>query len=260
MKKITGVLLLSLCVSLISNAQDNGKFRFGFKLEPNVSWLSPKDRNLESTGSSVRFSYGLIADIMFTDNYAIGTGLSVMSNGGEVEYLGEYTSNSLIYVTRTRRDYNAKYVEVPLTLKMRTNEIGYMTYWFQFGLGLAVNVDGKADEEVEFLYQKTDLGWSNEPSEVELPSTIINDNEPLSNDLRTFRTSLVIGAGIEYNLSGSTGIVAGITFNNGFSNVLKGEGVKQDDAGNPVFEDGEPDTFDLRAVSNHLSLTIGVLF
>jgi hypothetical protein len=197
---------------------------------------------------------------MFTDNYAIGTGLSVMSNGGQIEYLRQYTNTEGTFITQTTRDYNLKYVEVPLTLKLRTNEIGYMTYWFQFGLGLGVNIDARADEEIEFLYQQTSTGWSNEPSEVTLPKRIINDKEPMSGDIRTFRTSLIIGAGVEYNLSGSTGIVGGITFNNGFSNVIKRDGVKQDDTGAPIFEAGEPDTFDLRAITNHLGFTLGILF
>ena len=265
MKKIIGLFIGVLVGTTLLNAQDNGKFRFGFKIEPNVSWLSPKDKNLESTGSSVRFSYGLNADIMFTDNYAIGTGLAVISNGGEVEYLNEYNNQDGNFIVKTIRDYNNKYVEVPLTLKLRTNEIGYMTYWFQFGLGLGVNIDARANEEIEFLYQEISDGgggttWSNSSAVVNLPARVTNDKEPISSDVRTFRTSLIIGAGVEYSLSGSTGIIAGLTFNNGFNNVLKGDGIKKTDTGEPIFVDGQPSTFDLKAISNHLGLTIGILF
>lgn len=265
MKKITGLMALMMAFSLVSFAQDNGKFRFGFKIEPNASWFSPKEKFVESAGSSVRFSYGLNADIMFTDNYAFGTGLSVISNGGQIEYLREYTNADGTFIVNTNRDYNLKYVEVPLTLKLRTNEIGYITYWFQFGLGLGVNIDARGDEEIEFLYQRTvedetgNVIWA-DLSNGGAPDRIVNDKEPLSDDVRTFRTSLIIGAGIEYNLSGSTAIVAGITFNNGFSNVLKGDGVKQDDQDGPVLEANEPDTSDLRAISNQLGLTLGILF
>jgi hypothetical protein len=262
MKKITGLVAVLMALSAVVNAQDNGKFRFGFKVEPNVSWMSPKEKDIESTGSSLRFSYGMNADIMFTDNYAVGTGLSIMSNGGEIEYLRLYNNTDGEFITKTIRDYNMKYVEIPLTLKLRTNEIGYMTYWFQFGLGLGVNIDARADEEIEFLYQLTDTGWSagSESEGVVLPERILNDKEPIGSEARTFRTSLIIAAGVEYNLSGSTGIVGGITFNNGFSNVVKKSGVSQDDKGNPIFSEGNPQTFDLRAISNHLGFTVGILF
>jgi len=263
MKKIVGLLIAVLCGTTLINAQDNGDFRFGFKFEPNVSWLNPKDKNLESTGSSLRFSYGLNADIMFAENYAFGTGLTVTSNGGEVTYLSEYNSDSGNYIVEKIRDYNNKYVEIPLTLKLRTNEIGYMTYWFQFGLGLGVNIDARANEEIEFKYQQIqgstpdELIWS---KEVSLPAKVTNDKEPIGNDVRTFRTALIIGAGVEYSLSGSTAIIGGITFNNGFSNVLKKDGIRKTDTGEPIFEDGEPKSFDLKAISNHLGLTIGILF
>ncbi len=262
MKKIIGLLVAVLFGTALTQAQDNSDFRFGFKVEPNVSWFSPKDKNLEATGSSLRFSYGLNADIMFTDNYAFGTGLTVASNGGEVTYLSEYSNESGNFIVEKVRDYNNKYVEIPLTLKLRTNEIGYMTYWFQFGLGLGVNIDARVDEEIEFKYQQItganeDLIWS---KEVSLPAKVTNDKEPINSEVRTFRTSLIIGAGVEYSLSGSTAIIGGITFNNGFTNVLKKDGIRKTDSGDPIFEAGEPKTFDLKAISNHLGLTIGILF
>jgi hypothetical protein len=35
-----------------------------------------------------------------------------------------------------------------------------------------------------------------------------------------------MGAGIEYNISGTTSILAGITFNNGFTDALLGNGLQ----------------------------------
>ena len=34
----------------------------------------------------VRFGFGFTADIMFADNYAVGTGLNVFRNGGKVSH------------------------------------------------------------------------------------------------------------------------------------------------------------------------------
>lgn len=258
MKKITAILIFCTFGSLISNAQSESDFRFGFVVEPNVSWLSPKNKGIESTSSSVRFTYGLSADFLFTERYAIGTGMLINSNGGAISYLTEYNSSEGRFIARLERDLNVKYVEVPLTLKLRTNEIGYMTYWFQFGLG--VKIDAKADEEYEFLYRLDESSGSTVWSTENLPARVINDAEPISSDIRTFRTSLIIGFGVEYSLSGTTALIGGITFNNGFNNVLKDDGIKQDDREQPIFEGLDPVNFDLNAISNSLRLTLGIQF
>ena len=50
------------------------------------------------------------------------------------------------------------------------------------------------------------------------------------------------------------------TGNNGFNNVLSSTGVKKDAAGNPDIINLSPQNFDLKSVSNHLSLNVGILF
>jgi hypothetical protein len=71
---------------------------------------------------------------------------------------------------------------------------------------------------------------------------------------------LIVGGGIEYNLSGSASILAGITFNNGFNNVLRNEGVSKDDAGNPDIYNKTPQKFELKGMNNFLALNLGILF
>ena len=44
------------------------------------------------------------------------------------------------------RSYSLQYVELPLTFKMRTKEMGYTTVYGRFGLGLGMNVKAEADE------------------------------------------------------------------------------------------------------------------
>jgi long-subunit fatty acid transport protein len=75
-----------------------------------------------------------------------------------------------------------------------------------------------------------------------------------------FRVGLLIGAGIEYSLSGNTAIVAGVTYNNGFTNTLRGDHVQTDDADEVVFENQKPRTTKLKAMSNLVSLNVGIKF
>ena len=58
--------------------------------------------------------------------------------------------------------------------------------------------------------------------------------------------SMVIGAGLEFPIEGSTVIVAGINFINGFSDVLKGKNVI-------TFQEH-------KAVPNAFELSLGVTF
>jgi opacity protein-like surface antigen len=157
-------------------------------------------------------------------------------------------------MSRTR-DYRLQYVEVPLTLKLRTNEIGYITYWGQFGIVPGLNINAKGDDTVDFLYGKSDTGWG-ETDRVSFSS----EDEDIKNDINIFRVGLLIGAGIEYSLSGNTAVLAGITYNNGFTDVLDGDLVVTDESDKPVFEGGNPKKNEMKSMSNILQLNIGIKF
>lgn len=258
------ILLLALiCGASISlNAQDFDKYKIAFKINPNIAWLTPQSNDVESVGARLRFGYGVNADISFTENYAIGTGLSIESNGGVLKYQDLRTIDSTDYIIEKERNYNIRYVEIPLSLKLRTNEIGYITYYGQFGLGLGVKVGAKADDVDEYLSEYSIAGddlvktWHTSDR-----AGISEENINIADEINVFRAALIIGAGLEYNLQGNTSIVAGITFNNGFTNILNGERAVQLDAeGVPVFVEGSPNTERIKVNSSHIAINIGILF
>ncbi len=89
MKKINILILFSVLTTL-SFAQttktSSNKYRLGFKVSPNVSWLASDNGNMTVGEKSLQFGYGLNFDIFFADNYAIGTGLNVNNTGGKYSY------------------------------------------------------------------------------------------------------------------------------------------------------------------------------
>lgn len=269
MKKMTFVLILvSLASALV--AQDFEKYRIGFKVSPNVSWFHPDNKSILSDGGArLRYGFALNFDKHFTANYAIGTGLNIFTAGGEIEYLQkESIPDTMTQVFSVNRNYRLQYGEIPLTLKLRTNEIGYMTYWAQFGVGLGVNISAKADEEIIYRYQIDNDDINNDGALWEsLPGAFrrnsVEEDVDVKSDIAIFRTSLIIGAGVEYNLSGNTSILAGVTFNNGFSDALRGDAVERD-SGNPnnFVRDGEgnPNMYRLKSRTNFVELNIGILF
>ncbi len=269
------LIALALGFAAIGQAQDFKPWKIAIHVDPNVSWMKPNNKQIDQVGTKIKFGFGMAVDKMFTENYAFGTGLNILNTGGTLTYLynggfkkdGENSNTEVIAeVTRT---YNLKYLEIPLTLKMRTNEIGYMTYWAQFGLGLGFNIGARSDDELKFKQEyytiaddpitedvnESQKGWRTSG----INSRLIEDNE-IKDDIGLFRTSLIVAAGVEYNLSGNASLVVGVTFNNGFNNILKGDGVATNSADNPTFTGLAPDKFKLKAINNMLMLNVGVLF
>ena len=211
MKKI--ILLLSVCGLSIGNLFAQ-KFHFGLALTPCMAWLHAGSDDLSGDGSKIGFNYGLVTEFAITDNYSFATGLTVDSKGGKLR-----SKNATVDSLNFHGEYSIRYVDVPLTLKMKTNPIGYIRYYGQFGLapGFLIGANGT------YKYG----------------STVLIDNADIKSGINNFNVSLVIGLGIEYNLSGNTNLLVGVVYKNGFSDVLDGSS---------------------KANANTLGLNIGVLF
>lgn len=245
MKKIT--LLLAIISVFCSNliAQDN--FQLGLNLSPNINWLKANSENLKSDGQNLGFNFGVTADFNITENYAFATGVNIIRTGGELQYpdvqvITSPNGTKSEVGGKTKADINLRYIEVPLTLKLSTNEIGYITYYGQFGLGLGFNFDATAD--LEFTYPGS-------------TATVSRSDVDYKDEINFLRTSLIVGVGAEYNLSGNTSLLMGLSFNNGFSNVLSEDNYDADANGNGVPGDRNKD---FKAINNYLVLNLGVLF
>ena len=236
MKKITIITILLYLTQSIS-AQP---FHFGLRIGPTLNWLKTDysetidstKYSLASNGATVGFTYGLMLDFNFTENYAICSGLDVAYRGGSLKYT---TYKDAMNNNVTTKSFSNEYVELPLTLKLKTNEIGYMRYFIQFGGSLDINIRAHAD----------------------IDSTVINNGilqkgsssgENVYGEINPFTMSLIIGAGVEYSLQGHTQLYAGITFKNGFIDVLKDKQLDNTSYAN------------YSAISNYLALNLGIFF
>jgi hypothetical protein len=138
--------------------------------------------------------------------------------GGNLRYISADTAgNTLI----TRHNHNFQYIEVPLSIKFKTNQFGYKKWnvWGKFGaaLGIHLNAQTKITEEVG--------------------GTLISEKDiNTDNAFTLFRGAILVGAGFEYSIIGKTRLIGGVLFNNGFSNILKEDlnlkaPTKQEDVG-----------------------------
>ncbi|MCD4735470.1 MAG: PorT family protein [Bacteroidales bacterium] len=204
-------LVIILIIPAISYSQVK-PFRFGFKISPNLAWISPDAEGYEANGSSFGFSWGFLSDIAITENYFISTGFGVDYLGGKLKYpyQGSISTDTIIQTGDMSRNYKLRNLEIPITLKMRTNQFGKIAYYGQIGFGTSFNLKSKADDD--FSYYENDQKYSEKKDDVDI-----------KDDIKFMRSSLIFAAGIEYFLDESTSLVGGLSFNSGLTNILKGE-------------------------------------
>jgi opacity protein-like surface antigen len=232
MKKLTAIALFIL-TGFASQAQSNEGLHFGLKITPSIAWLRTDTKGTESDGSKFGFCYGLITEFQFSDNYSFATGLDVTYRGGNLSQTTYFNDNIIRDSTIALSNITMQYIEIPITLKLKTNEIGYLTYYLQAGLAPGFNIRSRADIKRN-TWRTTLATNSTVISNVEL------DDEDIQDDINNINLSMIIGGGVEYTLSGSTVLLVGIQFNNGLLDVS--------------------DDPDLKMNSNMLGLSVGILF
>lgn len=222
MKKAFALLTAALFALPSINAQDDQSVRFGIKLAPNMGWLRPDTKGLNSNGTSLGYTFGLMADfpVGATGNYAFASGLFLTTVGGgyTTDFSFVENVNGATLVKAMETDLSLRYIDLPLTIKMKTNDIGYARYFGQIGVMTSFNIRSKADFETPVV-----IGNLSDGTPIVAPNGfILNEDEDFQDKTNIFRAALVVGGGMEYNFSGNTALLVGITYNNGFTNILNG--------------------------------------
>lgn len=232
----------------------------GFLARPSMTWLNSQNRELDSKGVRAGFSFGFLVDLTLggNENYAIGTGLMMnLVDGGSLRFddVRERSSSTSLEQAYTDVNLNFQWLEVPLTLKLKTNQVGYMRYFGQLGLQGGINLGANQSGEYQFD---------------EIPrNVVLIDKDNINDETQLFNAGMLVGLGAEYNISGNTNIVFGISYYQGFTNVLKGD-VYNTRNGDVLFEDielGEGETISApstggkrRATLSNIALNVGVVF
>ncbi|RYD79958.1 MAG: PorT family protein [Sphingobacteriales bacterium] len=208
MKRISTVLILSfLSVSVWAQtfAGQGFGFRLGLTATPTIGWIKPEQGKTEGVG--LGFSYGLMGDFNFAPNYSFSTALTITTINGkstEVNVLPYNLTSSNTNPVSYDLKYKLQYIELPLTVKLKTLKNNGTRWYGQFGLSNGFNISAKQDAK------RNDFQ--------------AGDNQNISDYTRFYRAGLIIGGGGEFDISGNTSILAGVTFNNGFTNIVSGSG------------------------------------
>ena len=161
MKKILSIAIGLLFISNIS-AQEDKKVRFGLSATPSISWFKPENKKLyEYDGTKIGFNWGLDLEYKLNDIASLYFGLKLVNDGGKLAFIdsvgyqlspkgdqfieNESVSSENFYLLK-ERNYSTKYISLPFGVKMKTKEIGYLTYFGKFGVITSIKTKARATD------------------------------------------------------------------------------------------------------------------
>jgi hypothetical protein len=197
-------ILLLIILLLPAGRLSAQNISFGIFADPVISWFSSDSKETKNDGARAGFNFGFTFNRYFANNYAFSTGINILNAGGRLINMRTDSIDMKFNNLPTKVPpgqavvYKIQYLSVPVGLKFKSNQIGYITFFSDIGIDPKVVLGGKAD----------------------IPSRDIK-GEASMNELRRFNMAYHIMAGIEYSLGGSTAMVFGIGFENNFLDNTK---------------------------------------
>lgn len=182
-------LLSTVAIAQTKSGRDSD-YRFAFVLNPQVSWLKSDNSDVETNGNLMGYNFGIVMDKFFAKNYALSTGLTINTTGGKLRYKDPIAN--LPYTM----EYRLKYLEVPLSIKLQTNDFQRASYYGIFGLSSQVNI-------------KTNDG----------------SGKSMNDEVRLFNFGYQFGGGMQYSIGGDAYLMFGLTYNQGLSDVTSFKGI-----------------------------------
>ncbi len=206
-------------------------FRAGMYGTSGITWMKSDMKEWTNEGTRFGYGYGFMAEFALAPNIVIASGFDVMYGSGKLKFADTLVSydGSIAKQSDINSLYKIQYLQLPITIKMRTNEINYFRYYMRLGSSLGFRIGTKYTEEISA--KDGSVGFRTFDDEKAI------DRVPL------FRASFDVGGGIEYSLGGTTALLAEIYFNNGLTNSLQ-----------------EYNNFKYNAKVNYLMLRVGILF
>jgi len=192
------VLFVFLCLIVDSSeAQSEKGNRFSFLMSPQLSWVKSDHNAVTSNGNIFGFDFGILYDRFFDKNYAFTTGVVINSGGGKLTYRDTVPANiGGEIVDIVDLDYKLKYLEIPVGLKLMTNDFRRTRYYGEMGLYMAFNIKARD-----------------------------GNGKALGEEVKLFDSGYHLGGGMEYSLGGSTFLMFGIRYSAGFNDITSNDAI-----------------------------------
>lgn len=233
--------------------RDFRKHRFGLKVMPGISYFKIGKIGQERKGLGYYAAGGLNYEYSFSPNIAIATGFLFAQTTGGVSYTDSLylnferedngtTSDETAHQILSRR-YTFNSIDIPLKFKFRTPEIGYLTYFGEFGVTGSIITKATARKNIVVMNEgdtETELSGNEEKLDA-------------AKETNFFRGGVDFGIGGEYNLAGNTSLLIGLNANMAFTNILKKESKS-------IYYSSTDNPFKRAAKINYISLQVGIQF
>ncbi|MBI1184949.1 outer membrane beta-barrel protein [bacterium] len=249
-KHLLLIVLASLAINLF--AQDK-KFSLGFAANPNIGWISGEDLDntdhvdIMTNGARLGFSYGLMGEIHFTENYHLALGINHVFTGGKFSGVNTSAqpfptaSNPYVYSGVKYDPVKLSYLHIPALIRLKTNEIGYIRYFGNIGFAMDFALNGKTKVSLDGTEYNPDNGSLHDFT----GKTYATDVRYKPGFINPY---FVVGLGGQYSLGGNSRIHMGIDYNAGLGSILsKTETEKYSN----LFQNA-------RFVNSYISLNVGI--
>ena len=195
------IILFSL-ISFFSISSFAQGIRMGLTASPQLSWMKSDAGNVSSDGMQMGFNFGLMTDFFFAERYSFSTGVTINNTGGKLVYADslDFNSNGEIHKLAPGASvkYKIQYIDIPMSFRMESNQIGYFAYYAQFGVTNHFRVGASADIESE---------------------TVTLNGTGCKDEVALYNMGYNIGLGVDYYFSPNTAVTFGILYTNGFIDV-----------------------------------------
>ena len=172
------------CITLLCSITLSAQTKLGLKLAPVIASnrVTNDAQDVDDDGSALKLSVGLVVDKPLSEAYFLSTGLIY------VPKQSAFRTDSA-----TSEEYTLQYLQIPVTLKLFTNEVAPdFKVFFQVGGAIELKVfdePKQPDFEVIEKFNPADF-------------------------------SVILGSGVEYRAGINTTIFAGISYQRGLSNTV----------------------------------------
>ncbi|MGB8490478.1 MAG: outer membrane beta-barrel protein [Bacteroidales bacterium] len=206
-KRSVLILTLLLASTTLTMAQN---YRFGAYISPLLSWFRTDLKEVRNEGARAGYDLGIRLEKPLSEFASLTGGLSLKTSGGRLVSNSSSTfwfpDYSVAVAAGEPVIYKISYLSVPVGIKLRTRENGYLTYFAEPGLDPAVVVSGKVD----------------------IPSIDIKGMRAMT-EITRFNIGYHVNGGIEYSINGSTSLVLGAGFESTFFDVTRDRGDQEED-------------------------------
>ena len=188
---------------------------------------------------------GLQIEYAMTKTASFCTGIEIMKHSGTVGFPDTtYLYNNDAFKQILNRTYSIQSIDIPLSLKLKTNEIGYFTYWAQFGI-------------LPSFAFKTNASHNNYSD-----GTSSTEDIDTYNDMAFVRASVMAGLGVEYGFAGSTALLIGINYIDGFTPTTSWNGTSKTLSTTPTLQSPGvvKNALSQNLSSKYFTLSVGLLF